>query len=102
MKDAHAEQLKPISDKLYELCTSNESVSAVLARDPTIAPEEAWKLLYGKYEGKHAVKKLLNGVVKDASDETILAQTARCGKWGPRQPSELFLRVSGITHLNTT
>lgn len=100
MKDTH-DELKPISDRLYELCTSSESVSAVLARDPTVTPEEAWKRLYGKLKGKRAAKKLLNGVTHGSSDEEILAQTARCGKWGPTQPSELFLRVSHWTHSRT-
>jgi hypothetical protein len=92
------EELKPISDRLYELCTSDESVSAVLARDPTVTPDEAWKRLYGKLEGKRAAKKLLDGVTHGSSDEEVLAQTARCGKWGPTQPSELFLRVSHWRH----
>lgn len=93
MKGTHGE-LKPVSDRLYELCTSSDSVSAVLANDPTISPEQAWKRLYGKYEGKHAAKKLLNGVTESVTTEQVLAQTAKCGKWGPTQPSELFLRVS--------
>lgn len=93
MKDTH-DDLKPISDRLYELCTSSESVSSVLAKDPTLTPKQAWDRLYGKYEGKHAAKKLLNGVSRSSTTEEVLAQTARCGKWGPTQPSELFLRVS--------
>jgi hypothetical protein len=96
MKDTY-DDLKPISEQLYELCTSTESVSAVLARDPTLTPEQAWKKLYGKYEGKHAAKKLLHGEAPSLTAEQVLAQTAECGKWGPTRPSELFLRVSHDT-----
>jgi hypothetical protein len=91
----HAEDgLKPISDELYKLCTSSESVSSVLAKDPTIKPGDAWKELYGHDFRKTTKRKSLNGVSKATSDEEILRRTAECGKWGPTQPSELFLRVS--------
>jgi hypothetical protein len=86
--------LKPISDELYALCTSSESVSSILAKDPTVKPGDAWKNLYGHAIGKPGKIKSLTGVPKSTSDEEILRRTAECGKWGPTQPSELFLRVS--------
>ncbi|KAH7411170.1 hypothetical protein BKA64DRAFT_692845 [Cadophora sp. MPI-SDFR-AT-0126] len=39
-----------ISEKVYKLCTSKESVSALLAKDPTLSPGEAWKQLFGGHE----------------------------------------------------
>ncbi|KAB5572162.1 hypothetical protein GE09DRAFT_1098520 [Coniochaeta sp. 2T2.1] len=94
MKDtATASNLKPISDELYELCASTESVSTVVAKDPTIKPGDAWKKLYGHDFGKPVKRNFLNGVPNPTSDEEILRRTAECGKWGPTQPSELFLRM---------
>lgn len=87
-------KLKPISDEVYELCTSSESVSSVLAKDPTVKPGDAWKQLYGHHIRKPHTRESLDAVPKTTSDEEILRRTAECGKWGPTQPSELFLRVS--------
>lgn len=86
--------LKPISDEVYALCTSSESVSSILAKDPTVKPGDAWKKLYGHDFRKSRKRNSLDGVAKSISDEEILRRTAECGKWGPTQPSELFLRVS--------
>lgn len=85
--------VKPISDELYALCTSNESVSSILAKDPTAKPGDAWKKLYG-HDHKLGKRKSFTGVSQSATDEELLRRTAECGKWGPTQPSELFLRVS--------
>ncbi|KAK2067230.1 hypothetical protein P8C59_000988 [Phyllachora maydis] len=67
-----------VSDRLAALCTSADSVSSLLAADPTLAPGEAWKRLYGDHAGRVAL---------------ALEQAARCGKWGPTRPSDLFLHM---------
>lgn len=92
--------LKPISDRLYELCNSSESVSTVLARDLKITPGEAWKKLYGHDARKPVGRKSSDATSKATSADEVLERAAKCGKWGPTQPSELFLRVSGIPVLN--
>lgn len=90
---AHNQFTDTISDRLVDLCTSTESVSTVLAQDPTAAPGDAWKKLYkhhaGKLTGPHSIHEAGKG---EASTEA-LERAAKCGKWGPTQPSELFLRV---------
>jgi hypothetical protein len=96
------EQSKPakrISDSLLRLCTSGESVSSLLAEDPTLAPGDAWEKLYGE----HAIKVALDGghrrqdsgksISSDSEPHDELGKAAKCGKWGPTKPSELFLRV---------
>jgi hypothetical protein len=87
-----------ISDKVYKLCTSPESVSSLLAKDPSLTPGEAWKKLYG---GHAAGEKESKDTAKTHRDEITaedLKRAAECGKWGPTQPSELFLRVSTPTN----
>lgn len=82
-----------ISDKVYKLCTSPESVSSLLAKDPTLTPGEAWKKLY---DGHAAWEKDSKDTARAHRDQIItedLKRAAECGKWGPTQPSELFLRV---------
>lgn len=81
-----------ISDNIFALCTSSESVSSLLAQDPTLAPGEAWKKLYGHHVSKPSSKDV-NAAGKGSVSKEELERAAKCGKWGPTQPSELFLRV---------
>lgn len=79
-----------ISDKVYKLCTSSESVSSLIAKDPSLAPGVAWEKLYGEHAGG-------NKAAARAHSDTLtpedLKRAAECGKWDATQPSELFLRV---------
>jgi hypothetical protein len=81
-----------LPDHVVELCTNGESVSTFLAHDPTIAPGEAWKKLYGHHVSKHSSKAVDAAGKGDIAWEE-LEKAAKCGKWGPTEPSELFLRV---------
>lgn len=84
----------PISDAFYQLFTSSQSVSSVLAQDPTLSPEDAWKKLYDhharKPQGPHSIDQA--GKYTPA-DDAGLRRAAECGKWGPTQPSQLFLQM---------
>jgi hypothetical protein len=82
-----------ISDKVYKLCTSPESVSSLLAKDPTLAPGEAWKNLHGHHAAGEKESKSTARAHRDEITPEDLKRAAECGKWGPTQPSELFLRV---------
>jgi hypothetical protein len=85
---------KMISDRVYKLCTSPDSVSSLLAQDPTLTPGEAWKKLYGRHAENGG--KGSKSEAKEHRDEITpedLKRAAECGKWGPTQPSELFLRM---------
>lgn len=84
----------PISDELLKLLTSRESVSTLLAQDPSLTPGEAWKKLYGHHVGKLGDSPSINDVGKHTASEEALRKAAEAGHWGPTQPSELFLRVS--------
>lgn len=85
----------PISDDFYKLFNSEETVSALLARNPSVSPGDAWDTLY-----KHHVGKKLSGphsihhAGKRTPTEDDLQKAATCGRWGPTQPSKLFLTVS--------
>ncbi|KAK1836892.1 hypothetical protein QBC39DRAFT_403003 [Podospora conica] len=82
-----------ISDRVVELCTSTSSVSALMAEDPSRAPGDAWDVLYGEWKSSKPPDDdyLKEGSGLDWKDE--LERAARCGKWGPTQPSELFLKI---------
>ena len=87
-----------ISDKVYKLCTSKESVSAHLAADPTLAPGDAWKKLYGGHAAGEKESKATAKAQRDDITPEDLKRALECGKWGPTQPSELFLRVRDPSH----
>lgn len=82
-----------ISDKVYKLCTSSESVSTLLAKDPTMAPGDAWKKLYGGYAAGKKESKATARAHRDTLTPEDLKRAQECGNWGSTQPSELFLRV---------
>ena len=83
-----------ISEKVHKLCTSSESVSSLLAQDPTMAPGEAWKKLYGGHAAGEKESKKTSKAHRDDITPDDLKRALECGSWGPTQPSELFLRVS--------
>lgn len=82
-----------ISDKVYKLCTSSESVSALLAKDPTMAPGEAWKKLYGHHAAGEKTSASTARAHRDTITPEDLQRAFECGNWGPTRPSDLFLRV---------
>lgn len=86
-----------ISDKVYKLCTSKESVSALLAADPNLAPGDAWKQLYGDQptSGSNKIPK----EKRTPATPEDLQRAFECGNWGPTKPSELFLQVRISYHM---
>jgi hypothetical protein len=82
-----------IPKKVYDLCRSGASVSAGLAKDPTLSPHEAAKnLFHFDIEDEKVSKKVTLG---DETDED-LEQALACGNWGTSNPTRLFLRVSHV------
>lgn len=80
-----------ITDKLLQQCTSSESVSSLLAQDPTLAPHQAASKLYHP-EGFTLLD------TAPPHDRTVitaeeLEKAYQCGNWGPTRPSELFLQM---------
>lgn len=77
-----------LGDDILLLCTSNESVSSLLAANPTLAPGDTWQTLYGKYRPADECRN--RAAITKVDD---LARAAQCGNWGPTKPSDLFLKV---------
>ncbi|KAI1502402.1 hypothetical protein F5X99DRAFT_408132 [Biscogniauxia marginata] len=81
-----------IGNRLYEWCLSSESVSSYLAADPSLAPGEAWKKLFGHVNNlSHGGN--IRDIGKDVLTNEELRKTRFCGKWGANEPSDLFLRM---------
>lgn len=83
--------MKPtLSQNVFELCQGPETISSELAKDPTLAPHAVSKRLYG--HRKTTGKPPHDAQIEPASTEE-LQQAWKCGRWGPTQPGELFLRA---------
>jgi hypothetical protein len=79
------------SDRVFNWCTSDSSVSAELAKNPNLSPQEASKSLFGSEGISISEKKPpVERVPATAED---LERAYQCGKFGPTRPSELFLRI---------
>jgi phosphatidylserine/phosphatidylglycerophosphate/cardiolipin synthase-like enzyme len=85
--------MKPqVTPTVVKYCQAEETVSSLLAQNPSLSPGEATIKLFGKKEktGKPS---------SDADHELNTAtaqdheQALSCGRWGPTRPGELFLRV---------
>jgi len=85
-----------ISERVYKLCTNSQSVSGLLAKDPTLAPGDAWKQLYGSHIPDEKSSISTAEAKRDTITPADLKRASECGNWGATQPSELFLRVSMI------
>lgn len=79
-----------VSQKIYDLCHSDVTVSSELARDPTLAPGHVVKKLHGSDLAGHDEHKYFKEPGASAED---LQRAFECGKWGNTRPSDLFLKV---------
>jgi hypothetical protein len=82
-----------LDDALAQFCQSDDSVSALLAQDPTLTPGQAWKKLSGHYEKHSHESQDIRDIGKGEVTDEQLELAYRCGKWGKTRPSRLFLRV---------
>jgi phosphatidylserine/phosphatidylglycerophosphate/cardiolipin synthase-like enzyme len=82
-----------ITPQVLNLCTGTETVSSLVAKDPELAPGDAFKKLYGGH--KAAPKESIAKARKHEAAHTAedLQKARECGKWGPTEPSELFLKL---------
>ncbi|KAI1131360.1 hypothetical protein F5Y10DRAFT_233931 [Nemania abortiva] len=85
-----------IKDHLNKWCQSKDSVLSLLATNPKLTPEEAWHKLFHHNSLTNAVEAVeghhRNTATSPTADDEL--QRARsCGKWGPKEPSDLFLKL---------
>jgi hypothetical protein len=80
-----------ISDKVHKLCNATDTVSSEMAKDPTLAPGDVYKKLYGHFDTDKSTEKERDH--KGEISEADLKRAEECGNWGPTKPSKLFLRV---------
>ncbi|KAJ7063464.1 hypothetical protein C8F01DRAFT_1133150 [Mycena amicta] len=78
-----------IPPSVYLQCRGTETVSSLVAKNPAMAPGDAWKKLYGHLPtGSAALREQHAPLTQDDLD-----QARKCGKWGDTEPSDLFLAL---------
>jgi hypothetical protein len=86
-----------VSQHVVDLCQATETVSSVLAKDPSQSPGDIIKKLYGHHEhGLHHNTSHQNHTPPPSPpNETIntVDKALQCGHWGSAVPSQLFLQA---------
>ena len=80
-----------LPDRVIKLCQETATVSSEYAKNPTEAPLDIARRLYGNC--KPASKNDFPGVERQPPTHADLEQARQCGQWGPSQPSEFFLQI---------
>ena len=78
-------------EQVLKLCQETTTVSAAFAKDPKEAPSNIVDRLYKKHQATDDLVEV--GLDRPLATVEELEQARQCGKWGPQQPSEFFLRV---------
>ena len=80
-----------VSENIYKLCQETSTVSSEYAKNPNEAPTEIVKRLYGHH--KPTTHEDASRVDRPPASIADLERARQCGRWGPQEPSEFFLRV---------
>jgi phosphatidylserine/phosphatidylglycerophosphate/cardiolipin synthase-like enzyme len=85
--------MKPqVTETVVKLCQAEETVSSEIARNPNSSAGEVSVKLFGSREKTGKPSRNADAELSAPSAED-LRQAASCGRWGPTQPGELFLRA---------
>ncbi|KAM0231425.1 hypothetical protein ACHAPO_008535 [Fusarium lateritium] len=86
-----------VSQKVVDLCQATETVSSVLAKDPSQSPGDIVKKLYGHHEHglHHNAPTQKHTPPPSPPNEAIntAERALQCGHWGSTVPSQLFLQA---------
>jgi phosphatidylserine/phosphatidylglycerophosphate/cardiolipin synthase-like enzyme len=81
-----------LTETVVRLCQAEETVSSELARDPSSSAGEVSGKIFGKSDKNGKPSRDADAAISPASADD-LRKAASCGRWGPTQPGELFLRA---------
>ncbi|KAI0515322.1 hypothetical protein F5B22DRAFT_608017 [Xylaria bambusicola] len=82
-----------LTSRLYMWCHCENSVSSLLAGDPKLTPEEAWRELFRGDDSRGSKDEVEKTTSEYDSGSEALQQARKCGNWGSKEPSDLFIRL---------
>ncbi|KAK6852741.1 hypothetical protein PG995_011292 [Apiospora arundinis] len=82
-----------IDPALARMCQETESVSSRMADKPDLAPGNVWKELYSRSERSLRSSRDIRDIGKGYLTKDEVEKARQSGKWGPTEPSDLFLRL---------
>ncbi|KAI0872686.1 phospholipase D/nuclease [Hypoxylon argillaceum] len=82
-----------IKDRLYGWCQSKDSVSSLLATNPDLTPADAWQKLFHYNSVGSAIQEHHRTTGSAPTTDEELQRARLCGKWGSKEPSDLFTRL---------
>lgn len=82
-----------ISPALFDLLQDPETVSSRLGENSKLTPGEAWKELFGRHKPQKSGDQDPANIGKGPLTDEELTRARQCGRWGPTEPSDLFIRV---------
>lgn len=88
-----------VKDRVYNWCKQSDTVTSVLAKDPSQCPWNIFKELYEAHDHTLHPKNSVDSVstssdeISSAQEKDQLQKAFSCGNWGSSVPSELFLKV---------
>ncbi|KAI0416883.1 hypothetical protein F5X98DRAFT_364108 [Xylaria grammica] len=92
-KEAATDSSHKITNRLYEWCQSEHSVSSLLAATPSLTPSDAWQKLFRDDESGSSSQENNLNVKTTPIGNGELWRARYCGKWGSKKPSDLFTRL---------
>ncbi|TGJ80143.1 hypothetical protein E0Z10_g8629 [Xylaria hypoxylon] len=82
-----------ITNCLYGWCQSEHSVSSLLAATPNLTPKDAWQKLCRDDDLRSSDQEYNRNAKTSPIGDDELQRARLCGKWGSKEPSDLFTRL---------
>lgn len=83
-----------ITNPLYKWCHCEDSVSSLLAANPNATPKDVWRKLFYDDDSRSSGEEYKPNTKTIPVGDEELRRARLCGKWGSKEPSDLFTRVS--------
>ncbi|KAI0859512.1 phospholipase D/nuclease [Xylaria cubensis] len=88
-----ANSLPKIRNRLYRWCQSENSVSSLITANPDLTPAEAWQKLFQSDNLSVTGSGYNQKTGAEPIEDEEVRRTLSCGKWGPKEPTDLFIQI---------
>ncbi|KAI3342780.1 hypothetical protein F4824DRAFT_443229 [Ustulina deusta] len=82
-----------ITNPFYKWCHCEDSVSSLLAANPNATPKDVWRKLFYDDDSRSSGEEYKPNTKTIPVGDEELRRARLCGKWGSKEPSDLFTRL---------